>query len=393
MKKVINIIFIVVSLLISTICLSGCMSEEEKLLTTPTEKYIIDGLKKVPGIIEIQAATEDNDPNGQMNKPKGYTAHVYFSYELVNQEEVYGDDLIDKGTDAGGSIEVYTTKEDAERRNDYLASFDGGTLASGSHKVIGTVVIRTSDELTASQQRLLESNIIASLTNKEDEIVDPFEEIRKLEKEQQDKAIQAILDFEKRILDEDWFLAPNFIIEDLDVNFSQEIIDYAMANCGLNWEEHAKRYAQPYLVYETYENQPGTPAYFCSPDMIEDMLVEDGYSSDIARKVVSNIDWEKQVEMYVQHLSDVYYDTFNRHEARIMLKKIVSEDSIDYILENSGIDWKKHALEIANWRWEEYSYNGTKDGAVEQIREYLKDLYQFKNDEIEYAIEHMSTDN
>ena len=72
--------------------------------------------------------------------------------------------LSKKGTDAGGSIEVYANVEDATTRNEYLASFDGGIFASGSHTVVGTVLVRTSDELTASQQQTLEANIIAALT-------------------------------------------------------------------------------------------------------------------------------------------------------------------------------------------------------------------------------------
>lgn len=45
-----------------------------------------------------------------------------------------------------------------------LASFDGaGFLASGSHSVVGTVVIRTSDNLTATQQKEMEANIYNSL--------------------------------------------------------------------------------------------------------------------------------------------------------------------------------------------------------------------------------------
>lgn len=134
------------------------------LVNAPSEAYVIKCLKKVENIIDISAATEDNDPNGNLNKAGGYTAQVYFSSDLINQDEVYGTTLIDKGTDAGGSIEVYANEDDAMSRNDYLAAFDGGIFASGSHTVIGTVIVRTSDELTATQQNTLEANIIAALT-------------------------------------------------------------------------------------------------------------------------------------------------------------------------------------------------------------------------------------
>lgn len=153
--------------------LVSCGDNKEDLVTAPSEEYIIGCLEKVPGIIEIKAVTEDTDPMNNLNKAGWYTANVYFSYQLVNQENVIGDDLIDKGTDAGGSIEVYKTKSEAKKRNEYLATFDGGILSPGSHTVVGTIVIRTSNELTASQQNLLETNIIAALTNETDAIVEP----------------------------------------------------------------------------------------------------------------------------------------------------------------------------------------------------------------------------
>lgn len=138
--------------------------KQRKLVTAPTEEFVIERLGRVSDIDKISAVTEDNDPNGQLNKAGGYTAQVYFTSPMVDQSEVYGTSVIDKGTDAGGSVEVYTTVEDAEKRNEYLAAFDGGILASGSHVVIGTVVVRTSNYLTASQQKALETDIVSALT-------------------------------------------------------------------------------------------------------------------------------------------------------------------------------------------------------------------------------------
>ncbi len=139
--------------------------KQYSLVDAPSEAYIIQCLSKVNNVVDISAVTEDNDPNGKLNKAGGYTAQVYFSSDLINQELVYGNTIIEKGTDCGGSIEVYANVEDAEKRDDYLASFDGTIFASGSHTVIGTVIIRTSDELTASQQKEMEENIISALTD------------------------------------------------------------------------------------------------------------------------------------------------------------------------------------------------------------------------------------
>ncbi len=133
------------------------------LVNAPSESYIIQCLQKVDGVIDISAATEENDPNGHLHKAGGYSAAVYFSHKNVNQSSVYGDTIIDKGTSCGGQIEVYESEEDAQQRNDYLAGFDGTLFDSGSHTVIGTVLVRTSDELTATQQKELEANIIAVL--------------------------------------------------------------------------------------------------------------------------------------------------------------------------------------------------------------------------------------
>lgn len=135
------------------------------LVNNPTEAYVIKCLGKVKHINNISAVTENNDPNGKLNKPGGYTATVYYSDDRISLDKsIYGNTVIEQGTNGGGGIEVYSTVEDAEKRENYLSTFDGGVLASGTHKVIGTVLIRTSNELTASQQKKMEAKIIKALT-------------------------------------------------------------------------------------------------------------------------------------------------------------------------------------------------------------------------------------
>lgn len=133
-------------------------------VTCPMESWVMSRLQEIDGVTEIAPVTEDNDPNGNLNKAGGYTSTIYFSYDKVNQNEVFGIDLIDKGTDAGGAVETYTCVEDAETREKYLAAFDGGPFSSGSHMVLGTMVVRTSDEMTASQQKELEAEMVRVLT-------------------------------------------------------------------------------------------------------------------------------------------------------------------------------------------------------------------------------------
>lgn len=138
-----------------------------KQVTNPSQDFVMARLKEVPGILNMEPVTEDNDPNGNLNKAGGYTSDVYFESQNVNQSDVYGNDLIEKGVDAGGAIETYKTNKDAAERDSYLGVFDGGVISSGSHKVVGTVLVRTSDKLTATQQNELTQAIIDALTRLE----------------------------------------------------------------------------------------------------------------------------------------------------------------------------------------------------------------------------------
>ena len=99
-----------------------------------------------------------------------YTAAVYFADNEVTNP-VAGADLVAKGTDAGGCVEVYKTAEDAKKRNDYLSAFDGlpTVINPGSHYVYGTVVIRVAASLTASQQNTLTQKIYEKLTQLEND--------------------------------------------------------------------------------------------------------------------------------------------------------------------------------------------------------------------------------
>ena len=146
-------------------------SVNDQILVAPTEEFIIERLSYVPDIAYIAAATESHDPNGLLGKQGGYTAQIYFSSPLVNPAYAKnsGLDIIEAGTDCGGSIEVYSNIEDAMQRNIYLSMFDGTVFSTGSHTVIGSIVIRTSSMLTASEQTKLESEIIQALTEPDSE--------------------------------------------------------------------------------------------------------------------------------------------------------------------------------------------------------------------------------
>jgi hypothetical protein len=128
------------------------------LFAVENEEWIIQRLDTVPDIVGIQAVTEDNDPNGNLNKTD--SACIYFESKLIDQSEFDEKDIVGKGTSCGGCIELYPTVENAVLRNEYLGRFDGTFFDSGSHVVYNCMVIRTSSSLTASQQKELEKAIL-----------------------------------------------------------------------------------------------------------------------------------------------------------------------------------------------------------------------------------------
>ena len=146
--------------------------KQYKQVVNPSEEFVMQRILTVDDVADARAVPEDQDPNGNLHKAGGCTSTIYFESKTVNQSDVYvsgeyADVLIDKGTDAGGAIEVYKNVEDAEKRRDYLATYDGTIFANGTHTVIGTVLVRTSNKLTATQQKELEQKVIDALTRLE----------------------------------------------------------------------------------------------------------------------------------------------------------------------------------------------------------------------------------
>lgn len=306
-----------------------------QLVNHPTEAYIIQCLKTIPEIVNISAVTEDNDPNGNLNKPGGYTATVYFAHEKINLDKsIYGETLIEQGTDAGGGIEVYTCVEDAVKRRDYLATFDGGIFANGTHTVIGTVLVRTSNELTATQQKDLEAKLIAALTylpeidkkdsesnNSNDTTTPPTttpdttppttNTTEPDDKKENDPPVTVQPVDRKQVAVAEaikqanrWFPTDRHFIEHILVNpsleegfepYTEDEAAYAIANADIDWKEHAL-----YNAIEVLEANPGID--FSQRDIRD--FVEDsggycgcaGYTDAEIQYAVDNcgIDWNSE---------------------------------------------------------------------------------------------------
>lgn len=130
----------------------------------PSEKWVTERLETVSKIKDVEAVSEDNDPNMMLGKDGGYTACLYFTINDIDSNSVEGDTIVDKGTDVGGAIEVYKSVKDAEARCEYLSGFDNTLLYSGSYAIIGTMVIRTSYRLDGESQLELTNEITKAFT-------------------------------------------------------------------------------------------------------------------------------------------------------------------------------------------------------------------------------------
>ncbi len=151
----------------SNIYLSSVQSMKQ--VTAPEEDFVIDRLKRIDHIVGLAAVTKDHDPNKLLGTEGGYISCLYFSDSRVDKTELNipagKNNVIDIGTVGGGSIEVFSSVEDAVSRNEYLSSFDGTTLNPGAHTVVGTLVIRVSSKLTVEQQEEMTNLIVSVLTS------------------------------------------------------------------------------------------------------------------------------------------------------------------------------------------------------------------------------------
>lgn len=156
-------------ILFATVLLCGCGDDDEVNLSipsgtavlnfqSPSEELIKGALMNVPEILQVAGVTEGHDPNDKLGKPDGYTSAVYFEYSGVMSDSLTEDELIDKGTDAGGCVEVFKTVDDAKSRLDYLNKF--GSL-SGINTLVGTSIVRLSSSVGEPQE--LFNNVVSAI--------------------------------------------------------------------------------------------------------------------------------------------------------------------------------------------------------------------------------------
>ena len=158
------------TVLVYTLSVSTVFSNHDLSLINkiPSGSDIASALKKIDTVDGVCIVTENNDPNGELNKKGGYIAAVYFSdnrADLESKNNPYSNykDICDEGTDAGGQIEVYSNTKDAKDRADYLSGFSG-ILGDGYDGEYGTSVVRISNKITATQINDLKEKVVDVLT-------------------------------------------------------------------------------------------------------------------------------------------------------------------------------------------------------------------------------------
>ena len=208
-------------------------------ITKPSDRFVKERLGRIKTVIQAEAVTPENDPNGLLGKKDGYIGCVYFLDESVDQsllpkeafskkekkekkdtadEAMSADtaatvseatsadtagteaeaasadtagteteaeassadtaaaaaeavpaeregaaDVVMIGTAGGGAVEVFSSREEAEKRAEYISFFQGSVMDAGSCTVEGTCLIRTSKYLSGDQQEKLTKKIREAL--------------------------------------------------------------------------------------------------------------------------------------------------------------------------------------------------------------------------------------
>lgn len=340
--------------------------------TPPTEEYIVNGVKAMPNVLSVEAVTEHNDPNGLLNKDGGYISCVYFSLDVIDQDNVYGTTLVDKGTDAGGCVEIYANKKDALNREKYLSSFDATMFASGSHEVVRTCVIRVANSLTASQQNIVENNLIKLISHSEEEFVSLDTYLKQVAKQLAEEGYLSALETTVKLIElgypseksaqialscgvdykqnallraealADYYATvyPKMIKEFLeDYDFYSEEIEYALSNMDIDWQVYAVIHANDYI----YMNRNN----YYSPLDVELYLYWDlGYSTIDAEYGTRNcdVDWKAEAIRYIEFIDkDGEYGPKGDYISHLMDYNFTEEEA-RYAVDNCGKDWNNHAL-------------------------------------------------
>ena len=148
--------------------------DDSMINAEPNKDAISGALKTIDTISETCILDEDTDPNNEIGKDGQYYIKVSYIDSRVDKQ-YYGElddnfnfvttetSCTERGADAGGTVEVFRTVEDATKRKEYLDGFTG-VLSAGKSKLINTTLVRVSPNLKASEQNDLLEKIYQALS-------------------------------------------------------------------------------------------------------------------------------------------------------------------------------------------------------------------------------------
>ena len=121
---------------------------------------VLDKVKaQVPTVEQTRVLTENTDGNNLLGKQGTYQyAGSFYDTRTKYEpsEELDGSSDISKanyGVSAGGTIEVFANSSDAKKRYDYIQSLNGTLGAPEADRQVGNVLLRVSENYTATQQK------------------------------------------------------------------------------------------------------------------------------------------------------------------------------------------------------------------------------------------------
>ena len=91
-------------------------------ITNPNIEDIIKKLRNVTNISNIEIVNNEDKKSDLFNYDGMFKDCAYFTSKLV-EEVIEGNTPVEKGTDAGGCVEIYETVEKAHERFNYLMDF------------------------------------------------------------------------------------------------------------------------------------------------------------------------------------------------------------------------------------------------------------------------------
>lgn len=159
-KLIVVLIVIIVLGVITYLMFTG---KQETVVSTSNEtttankemsaEDIVNSLKeKNENIGKVVVYTAETDTNNLLGKPNQYISKVNFADNRISQE------FVDENDAKGGTIEVFTNKEDMKKRKEYIEQISSSASMFAQYIYSkGNALLRIEKDLTPEQAKEYES--------------------------------------------------------------------------------------------------------------------------------------------------------------------------------------------------------------------------------------------